>query len=167
VCVCVREREQTHTSQSEASLIGWPWPSVADSPGAAPPLKILNLFLTSLPSRPPFFHLHIFYPQKVHLVVMYWGLFENTVSSSSLVLPNVRRSRRSTLSSEILTSKRIWQNTHANEWSLSLSRSVLRCDTRFQRAFTACGYVFNIITMVWTNQCNYFKNATPCSKCTR
>ncbi len=40
----------------------------------------------------------------------------------------------------------------------------LRCDTRFQHAFTACSCVFKVITLVWANQRNFFKNATTCSK---
>jgi len=36
----------------------------------------------------------------------------------------------------------------------------LRCDSRFQRAFTACSCVFKVITFVWANQGNYFENAT-------
>jgi len=40
----------------------------------------------------------------------------------------------------------------------------LRCDTSFQHAFTARGYVFKVITLVWTNQRNYFENATAYSR---
>jgi len=40
----------------------------------------------------------------------------------------------------------------------------LRCDSRFQRAFTACSCVFKVITLIGTNQDNYFENATSCSK---
>ncbi len=40
----------------------------------------------------------------------------------------------------------------------------LRCDTRFQRVFTACSCVFEVIALFWINQLNYFKNATSCSK---
>jgi len=40
----------------------------------------------------------------------------------------------------------------------------LRCDSRFQHAFTACSCVFKKITLVDANQCNYFENATTCSK---
>jgi hypothetical protein len=40
----------------------------------------------------------------------------------------------------------------------------LRCDERFTHAFTACGCVFNEITLVDPNQDNYFENATACSK---
>jgi hypothetical protein len=40
----------------------------------------------------------------------------------------------------------------------------LRCDSRFQRAFTACSCVFKVINLVWANQGNYFENATACSK---
>jgi hypothetical protein len=40
----------------------------------------------------------------------------------------------------------------------------LRCDERFTHAFTACGCVFNEITLVGSNQGNYFENATACSK---
>ncbi len=39
----------------------------------------------------------------------------------------------------------------------------LSCDSRFQRAFTACVFVFEVITLVWTNQGNFFENATACS----
>jgi len=40
----------------------------------------------------------------------------------------------------------------------------LCCDCRFQRAFTACSCVFKVITLVGSNQGNYFENATACSK---
>jgi len=40
----------------------------------------------------------------------------------------------------------------------------LRCDTRFQHAFTACRCVFRVFTLFWANQRNYFENATACSK---
>jgi len=40
----------------------------------------------------------------------------------------------------------------------------LRCDSRFQRAFTACSCVFKLITLIGSNQGNYFENATTCSK---
>jgi len=36
--------------------------------------------------------------------------------------------------------------------------------SRFQRAFTACVCVFKEITLVDSNQGNYFENATACSK---
>jgi len=35
-----------------------------------------------------------------------------------------------------------------------------RCDDRFQHVFTAWGCVFKVITLVGTNQGNYFENAT-------
>jgi len=40
----------------------------------------------------------------------------------------------------------------------------LRCEERFTLAFTACGCVFKVITLVCANQGNYFENATACSK---
>jgi len=40
----------------------------------------------------------------------------------------------------------------------------LHCDKRFTHAFTACGSVFQVITLVGSNQGNYFENATACSK---
>ena len=40
----------------------------------------------------------------------------------------------------------------------------LRCDGRFTHAFTACVCVFKEITLVGSNQGNYFENATACSK---
>jgi len=40
----------------------------------------------------------------------------------------------------------------------------LHCDERFTHAFTACGSVFKVITLVGSNQGNYFENATTCSK---
>ncbi len=43
-------------------------------------------------------------------------------------------------------------------------RLKLRCDTRFPRAFTACGCVFKVITLVGLNQGNFFENAIACSK---
>jgi hypothetical protein len=40
----------------------------------------------------------------------------------------------------------------------------LRCDERFAHAFTACGCVFKEITLVASNQGNFFENAAACSK---
>jgi len=40
----------------------------------------------------------------------------------------------------------------------------LSCDEHFTHAFTACGCVFKEITLVGSNQGNYFENATTCSK---
>jgi hypothetical protein len=40
----------------------------------------------------------------------------------------------------------------------------LRCDSRFQRAFTACSCVFKVTTLIGSNQGNYFENATTCSE---
>jgi len=44
------------------------------------------------------------------------------------------------------------------------SRIKLRCHERFAHAFTACGCVFKVITLIGSNQGNYFENATTCSK---
>jgi len=40
----------------------------------------------------------------------------------------------------------------------------LRCDKRFTHVFTAYGCVFKEITLVESNQGNYFENVTACSK---
>jgi len=40
----------------------------------------------------------------------------------------------------------------------------LSCDSRFQRAFTACSCGFKVITLVRAHQRNFFENATACSK---
>jgi len=40
----------------------------------------------------------------------------------------------------------------------------LRCYDRFTHAFTECGCVFEEITLVGSNQGNFFENATACSK---
>ncbi len=39
----------------------------------------------------------------------------------------------------------------------------LRCDGRFQRAFTACSCVFKVNALIGSNQGNCFENATACS----
>ncbi len=46
-----------------------------------------------------------------------------------------------------------------NLWFMELK---LRCDSRFQNAFC----VFKVITLVGSNQGNFFENATACSKST-
>ncbi len=38
------------------------------------------------------------------------------------------------------------------------------CHTRFQRAFTSCVCDFRVIALIWSNQCNNFKNANACWK---
>jgi len=40
----------------------------------------------------------------------------------------------------------------------------LSCNSRFQRAFTACICVLIVITLVWANQCKSFDKANACSK---
>ncbi len=45
-----------------------------------------------------------------------------------------------------------------------LEKLKLRCDERFTHAFTACGSVLKLITLVGLNQGNYLENATACSK---
>jgi len=40
---------------------------------------------------------------------------------------------------------------------------MLSCDSRFQRAFTACISVFKVITLVGSSQRNYFEKANSCS----
>ncbi len=40
----------------------------------------------------------------------------------------------------------------------------LRCDERFTHAFSACCCVFKEITLVGSNQGNFFEDATACSK---
>jgi len=47
----------------------------------------------------------------------------------------------------------------SNEWPLKL-----HCDSRFQRAFTACSCISKVITLLRANQGNYFENATACSE---
>jgi len=46
----------------------------------------------------------------------------------------------------------------------SFSLLKLRCDERFTHAFTACTCIFKEITLVGSNQGNYFQNATGCNK---
>jgi len=46
----------------------------------------------------------------------------------------------------------------------SKTKLKLRCDSRFQRAFTACSCFFKVITLVCANQGNCFENANACSK---
>jgi len=61
---------------------------------------------------------------------------------------------------------KVWRCRDQTVLILSLDFYIkLRCDTRFQRAFAACGCVFKVITLVWANQGNYFENTTSSSKC--
>jgi len=54
----------------------------------------------------------------------------------------------------------IW--SHFSDYYVSPLK--LRCDSRFQHAFTACNCVFKVMTLVGSNQGNYFENTTACSK---
>jgi len=58
---------------------------------------------------------------------------------------------------------RVWAGDghQHHQMELKLSR-----DSRFQRARTACCCIFKVITLVRSNQGNYFENAIACSKCT-
>jgi len=50
------------------------------------------------------------------------------------------------------------QVAHLAKWNSGPVKYVkLRCDTRFQRAFTACGCVFKVITLFGLNQSNFLK----------
>jgi len=50
-----------------------------------------------------------------------------------------------------------------NHWFTQMHLK-LRCDERFTYALTACVCVFKVITLVGSNQRNYFENATTFSK---
>jgi len=78
---------------------------------------------------------------------------------------------------QIQVSRRTWFSTSFEVWiarhkfenestlfTLLQANFKLRCDMHFQCAFTACGCVFKVITLVWANQSNYFENETACSK---
>jgi len=60
---------------------------------------------------------------------------------------------------KILARDEIWVVHFWSEHSVKLS-----CDSRFQRAFTACVSVLKQITLVGLNQHNFFENETACSK---
>ncbi len=47
---------------------------------------------------------------------------------------------------------------------LHFGRLKQSCDSRFQRAFTACVFVFKVLTLAWANQGNYFENANAYRK---
>jgi len=49
-------------------------------------------------------------------------------------------------------------------WKKVCGRPWLRCYRRFQRVFTSCSCVFKVITLIGSNQGNYFENATEFSK---
>jgi len=57
--------------------------------------------------------------------------------------------------------KKHFQNYQKNHFGSCIK---LCCDSRFQRAFTACSCVFKVITLIGSNQGNYIENATACSK---
>jgi len=50
--------------------------------------------------------------------------------------------------------------------AVDLSLSCVATSVLRMRLHTACGCVFQEITLVDSNQGNYFENATACSKCT-
>ncbi len=54
--------------------------------------------------------------------------------------------------------------TNLFDYSVASGYFKLSCDCRFQRAFTTCVCVFNVNTLVGSNQRNYFENATACSE---
>jgi len=56
---------------------------------------------------------------------------------------------------------RVKEKTQIQKETLNV---IARCDERFTHAFTACGCVFKEITLIGSNQGNYFENATACSK---
>jgi hypothetical protein len=49
-------------------------------------------------------------------------------------------------------------------WLEHKAKVKLRCDERFTHAFTARSFVFKEITLVGSNQGNYFENANACNK---
>jgi len=65
---------------------------------------------------------------------------------------------------KVITLKIQLHAINANVKQLSQLSYKLRCDEHFMHAFTACACVFKEITLVDSNQCNYFENVTECSK---
>ncbi len=63
-----------------------------------------------------------------------------------------------------LKKKRIKQTFWLMAFNVNFIWLKLRCDTRFQHAFTACSCIFKVITLVGSNQGNFFENVTACSK---
>jgi hypothetical protein len=53
------------------------------------------------------------------------------------------------------------KTTEINKWSRAhlFQKLKLRCDKRFTHAFTVCCCVYKVITLVGSNQGNYFENA--------
>ncbi len=63
-----------------------------------------------------------------------------------------------------LLCKKFIQQVHLNWQTVLETKLKLRCDSRFQRALTACSCVFKVITLIGSNQGNFFENATTCRK---
>ncbi len=74
----------------------------------------------------------------------------------------------------IKVSNKILQRYAENAWGNQMCKRAfsleffytlkLRCDSLFQRAFTACSCVFKVIMLAWADQGNYFENAIAFSK---
>jgi len=64
----------------------------------------------------------------------------------------------------LIKSQRITRETCTIKKIIQLVNETSSKDA-LRRAFYACVYsVFKVITLVGSNQCNYFENATACSK---
>jgi hypothetical protein len=92
-------------------------------------------------------------PRQTMTTIFDWEIKDLGFKQAKLVLKFLRVRYISLVCAQYLQG--IWI------WFISLKQS---CDSRFQRAFTACCCVFKIITLAWANQRNYSENVNACSK---
>ncbi len=99
---------------------------------------------------------HLFQHQQCYLVELFTGAARADINMTSHMFSNIFTLPPPRYLTFIFNLK---------VYDVNCERTLkLRCDSRFQHAFTACSCVFKEITLVRANQRNFFENATACSK---
>ncbi len=93
-----------------------------------------------------------------------WEIFLSNKSSGFLALLKIQKIIIWKLKCKAKANWPLESLTQEPQMSFCLTSFKLSCNCHFQRAFTACSCVFKEITLIGSNQGNYFENATACSK---
>ncbi len=105
--------------------------------------------------------------ELIHTLVLYWKHVSINLTSGLLNSNQKTAYSLSLLGSPMHSHRKghlqMFEQPRGNPIK-EISSIYLRCHTRFQVVFTACCWVFKEITLVGSNQSNYFESATACSK---
>jgi hypothetical protein len=88
----------------------------------------------------------------------FWQGFERHSSMSRSQKKPLKIFWSENLNSFIWRIKLEWFSLKVKALVIFWANLKLSCDSRFQRAFTACVCIVKVIMLVWANQGNYFEN---------